>query len=332
MLANLNQLIAEFHLLFAILAVFGGLITLLWSADKFISGSADVANFIGIPALLIGILIVGFGTSAPEMLVSAVAAMEHKSELALGNAYGSNICNIALILGLTALIKPIHSNKVILLRDLPILFSLTLFSAYQIYDGVLSRTDAIVLLVLFVICMSFIILTDLKREKIPEAENSSNSAKDINLFISLFWLFFGLILLVASSKILVWGAVEIAHIFKISDLIIGLTIVAVGTSLPELASSITAARKNHHDIVLGNIIGSNIFNLLCVVGIAGSIYPATVGREVLYRDFLVMALLNFFLFIFLCGRGQIGRTKGAILLLTYITYTAYLIYEVINNL
>lgn len=332
MLTGLNQLIAEFHLLFAILAMFGGLIALIWSADKFISGSADVANFIGIPALLIGILIVGFGTSAPEMLVSAVAAMEHKSELALGNAYGSNICNIALILGLTALIKPIYSNKVILLRDLPILFGLTLFSAYQIYDGVLSRTDAIVLLVLLLACMSFIVITDLKREKNQESKNSIKSVKNINLFISLFWLFFGLVLLVVSAKILVWGAVEIAHIFKISDLIIGLTIVAVGTSLPELAASIAAARQNHHDIVLGNIIGSNIFNLLCVVGIAGSIYPATVGREVLYRDFLVMFLLNSCLFLFLCGRGQIGRAKGVFFILAYAAYTAYLIYEVINNL
>lgn len=317
------------------LAVLFGLALLVWSADRFVDGSASAARHFGMPPLLIGMVIVGFGTSAPEMLVSALAAMQNNPGIALGNAYGSNITNIALILGITALISPIAVHSQVLRKELPILTVVTLLAAYQLWDGRLTRFDALVLLGVFAGVMAWTIVQGMRKktDALGQEMEAELSGQTMPMNRALLWVIVGLLLLIASSRILVWGAVEIAHGFGVSDLIIGLTIVAVGTSLPELASSVIAARKGEHDIALGNILGSNLFNTLAVVGIAGVIRPMAVAPEVLTRDMLVMGSLTLALFIIgwgVRGPGRINRSEGALLLACYVGYTAYLIVGVFN--
>jgi len=313
----------------AFLAVAFGLILLVWSADRFVEGSAFTARYFGMPPLLVGMVIVGLGTSAPEMVVSAIAASQGNPGIALGNAYGSNISNIALILGLTALVSPITVHSQVLRKELPILIAITALAAYQMWDGELTRNDALVLLGVFVILMAWIIWQGLRTTSDTlgvEAERGFE-ANTMSIGRAVFWLVIGLILLIISSRILVWGATSIARGFGVSDLIIGLTIIAIGTSLPELAASLIATRKGEHDIALGNILGSNIFNTLAVVGIAGMIHPMSVEPEVLSRDILVMAVLTVSLF-FICygfrGPGRINRLEGAALFSCFIGYTTYL--------
>ena len=268
-------------MILAFIAVIFGLALLVWSANRFVEGSASTARHFGMLPLLIGMVIVGFGTSAPEMVVSALAASQGNPGIALGNAYGSNITNIALILGITALISPIAVHSQVLRKELPILAVVTALAAWQLWDGEITRLDAIVLLAVFGGLMAWTIWQGLRKK---EDALGSEMEQELDVRRAVFWLVVGLALLIVSSRILVWGAVEIAHGFGVSDLIIGLTIVAVGTSLPELASSIIAARKGEHDIALGNILGSNLFNTLAVVGIAGTIHPLAVGPEVFNRD------------------------------------------------
>lgn len=318
-------------MLLPIAAIIAGLILLVWSADRFVDGSAATARYFGMPSLLIGIIIVGFGTSAPEMVVSALAATAGNPGIALGNAYGSNITNIGLILGFTALISPIAVSSQVVRKELPILLAISALAAWQIYDGELTRLDAIILLAVFALIMGTTIYQELKKKNhAPQDAQDTQDAQESSMSLpkAIMWLVLGLVLLIVSSRMLVWGAVEIAHALGISDLIIGLTIVAVGTSLPELASSIIAAIKNEHDIALGNIIGSNLFNTLAVVGIAGSIAPMEVSFEVLTRDVTVMCALTVALLIFALGKkgkARINRFEGALLLLSYIAYTVYLI-------
>lgn len=322
-----------------IVAVVLGLGVLVWSADKFVDGAVGIAKFCGMSTLLIGMVIVGFGTSAPEMVVSAISAMQNAPELALGNAYGSNIANIALILGLTAVISPVIVVRKALKRDLPVLLAVTALSIYLASDGAINRLDGIVLLLVFAGVMGFNIVSEIRQKK---AEGSSESEEDegekLSLGKSVFWLVFGLALLVASSRALVWGAVEIARALGVSDLLIGLTIVAVGTSLPELASSIAAARKGENDLAFGNIIGSNLFNTLLVVGIASTIAPMhSFEPSVFNRDMPVMAVLTVLLLLFglpvrkkrldASGHriGRINRLEGATFLAIYIGYIGVLI-------
>lgn len=320
-------------MLTAFLAVVFGLILLVWSADRFVDGSAATARHFNMPPLLIGMLVVGFGTSAPEMVVSAISSAEGNPGIALGNAYGSNITNIALILGLTSLLSPIAVHSQVLRKELPILSALTALAAWQLMDGNLSRLDATGLLLVFGGLMTWTIRQGLsqKDDALGTAmEEELSSGQTMPIRRAVFWLAAGLLLLIASSRLLVWGAVEIAHGFGVSDLIIGLTVIAVGTSLPELASSLMAVRKNEHDIALGNILGSNLFNTLAVVGIAGMIHPLPVDREILTRDVLVMAVLTVSLFVFGYGfrgpgLGRINRVEGSVLLAAYIGYTTYLI-------
>ncbi|MFA7624907.1 MAG: calcium/sodium antiporter, partial [Pusillimonas sp.] len=320
----------------AIIAVIFGLALLVWSADRFVEGSASTARHFGMPPLLIGMVIVGFGTSAPEMVVSALAASQGNPGIALGNAYGSNITNIALILGVTALISPIMVHSQVLRKELSILALVTGLAAWQIYDGEITRLDAGVLLVVFFVLMGWTIWQGMQKK---EDALGTEMDHELDLHVmpirnAVIWLIVGLLLLVLSSRILVWGAVEIAQAFGVSDLIIGLTIVAVGTSLPELASSIIAARRGEHDIALGNILGSNLFNTLAVVGIAGMIHPMAVGPEVFSRDLMVMAVLTLSLFIFgygFRGQGRINRIEGTVLVASYIAYTVYLISTVFSG-
>ncbi|MFZ1955193.1 MAG: calcium/sodium antiporter [Desulfobacterales bacterium] len=317
----------------AFLAVAFGLALLVWSADRFVEGSASFARHFGMPPLLIGMVIVGFGTSAPEMVVSALAASQGNPGIALGNAYGSNIANIALILGLTALISPLAVHSQVLRKELPILTAVTALTAYQLWDGELTRIDSLVLLGVFGGLMAWTIWQGLRKKSDALGSEIERELELHTMPIgrAIFWLVIGLVLLIASSRILVWGAVDLAHGFGVSDLIIGLTIVAVGTSLPELASSVMAVRKGEHDIALGNVLGSNLFNTLAVVGIAGTIRPMTVAREVFSRDILVMAVLTLTLFAIgygFRGPGRINRFEGAALLTGYMGYTAYLVTSV----
>jgi len=320
----------------AFLFVAFGLALLVWSADRFVEGAAATARHFGMPPLLIGMVIVGFGTSAPEMVVSALAAFQRNPGIALGNAYGSNITNIALILGITALISPIAVHSQVLRKELPILTVITALTAWQLWDGEISRIDAFVLLGVFAGLMAWTIWQGMhKKADAFGSEMEKELAVDaMPIRRAIFWLVVGLVLLIVSSRILVWGAVEIAHGFGVSDLIIGLTIVAVGTSLPELASSVIAARKGEDDIALGNILGSNLFNTLAVVGIAGTIHPMAAGPEVFSRDILVMAVLTVSLFVFgygFRGPGRINRFEGGALLAGYVGYSAYLISTVFGQ-
>ncbi len=283
------------------------------------------------PPLLIGMVIVGFGTSSPEMIVSVQSALQGSPGIALGNAYGSNITNIALILGLTAIISPITVKSRILRNELPLLSLVTILSAWVVYDGQITRWESVLLLALFFLLMGWSVKQGMSKNPDALAVETEESLAGAHLKPkkALWWMLFGLVLLIGSARLLVWGAVDIAHTLGVDDLIIGLTIVAVGTSLPELASSLAAIRKNEHDIALGNVLGSNLFNTLAVVGLAGSIHPMEVGREIFTRDMVVMGTLTLSLFVigyrFPYGKGRINRFEGILLLSAYIGYTTYLI-------
>ena len=312
-------------------AVLVGLVLLVWSADRFVSGAAATAWHFNVPPLLIGMVIIGFGTSAPEMVVSAIASSQGNPGLALGNAYGSNITNIALIIGVTAVLSPLAVHSQILRKELPILLAVTALAAWQVVDGVITHLEAFLLLGLFVLLMGWSIHQGLRGDRDTlaiEVTAEHASTQHMPLGRALFWLLAGLLLLIAASRLLVWGAVLIAEGLGVSDLVIGLTIVAVGTSLPELASSVIAARKGESDIALGNVIGSNLFNTLAVVGIAGGIAEIDVPPEVLGRDVLSMGALA----LLLCvmgyrrrGPGRINRLEGALLILCFVGYTSWVL-------
>lgn len=323
-------------MMFATLAILGGFILLVWSADRFVDGAAATAKYAGMPSLLIGMVIVGFGTSAPEMVVSAMAAVDGNPNLALGNAIGSNIVNTGLILGVTALIAPIMVHSKIVRKELPLLLMIGLLLGGLLWDGSLMRYEAVILLVGFFALIGWSIFIALK-EKGDNLEIETEQelvAHQMTLGKAIFWLVVGLVLLVVSSRILVWGAVSIAQAFGISDLIIGLTIVALGTSLPELAASVMAVRKGEHDIAIGNVVGSNMFNLLAVVGIAGVISPIPdLIDEVLTRDWLVMMGMTVALFVMTYGfrkSGQISRLKGIILISAFAVYNIVLVISVLG--
>ena len=318
------------------LAILVGFILLVWSADRFVDGAAATAKHMGLPSLLIGMVIVGFGTSAPEMVVSAMAAMDGNPALALGNGLGSNIVNISLILGTTALVAPMVVHSKIVQKEIPLLIAISLLTGFFLWDLSLTFVESLILLAGFFVVIGWSIYTALNSKNDPlESEFEGQLAEHaMTLGKALFWLALGLAVLIGSSRILVWGSVEIAQQLGVSDLIIGLTIVALGTSLPELAASIVAVKKGEHDIAIGNVIGSNMFNLLAVIGIAGTINPMTdLEPEVLWRDWSVMLGLIVMLLVMAYGFGKghkINRVKGGILLSAYFAYNAYLIQSVIG--
>ena len=321
-----------------IAAIVIGLVLLVWSADRFVDGAVGVAQFLGMSTFLIGMVVVGFGTSAPEMVVSILSAMNNTPQLALGNAYGSNIANIALILGATALIAPVIVKKQAMSRDIPILLLVTVLTVLLVKDGNVSFSDGAFLLLAFVAVTVLNIGLELKdRRKRKKAEMLDGEIPEVAgpIWKSLLWLVVGLGVLIASSRMLVWGAVGMAQALGVSDLVIGLTIVAVGTSLPELASSIAAARRGENDLAVGNIIGSNFFNTLVVVGIAAVISPInSMEPAVLSRDVPIMSALTLLLFLmsfpFLKrkrkkgGQFGFGRIGGALLLSLYVAYLVLL--------
>ena len=319
----------------AVIAILIGLAILVWSADVFIDGATALAKKFSVPSFLIGVLILGIGTSAPEMVVSVLAALEGSPELALGNAYGSNIINIALVLGATVLISPIIIRKGIVKRDLPLLLLITVIAAWQLRDGILSQVDGLILLVLLIAVLGLQIVLSIREgyhEHEEDIDNADSDATEPSVARGLGSLLLGMLMLVLSSRAIVWGAVELATLWGLSELIIGLTIVAVGTSLPELVSSLSAARKGEHDMALGNIIGSNVFNTLAVVGLATVIAPISADPVILSRDVMAMGLLTVLL-VALCvfaftKKRQFGRTSGATLVLFFVGYTAWLIQSV----
>ncbi|OOF23626.1 MULTISPECIES: calcium/sodium antiporter [unclassified Salinivibrio] len=319
-------------MLLATLAIIAGFVLLIWSAERFVEGAAVSAHYAGMPPLLIGMLVVGFGTSLPEILVSTMAAFDGNSALALGNALGSNIVNITLILGVTALIAPIAVHSTIVRTELPILLAITLVIGVMLWNFTISFYEALLLIAGFLLLIGWTVWRGMrtKEDTLAIEMDAELTQQTLSLKKAIMWLVIGLALLVVSSRILVWGAVEIAQQLGVSDLIIGLTIVALGTSLPELAASIIAARKGEHDIAVGNVVGSNIFNSLAVIGIAGAIEPIRdITEEVFWRDWMVMLAVTVLLLLVSMRFGktrEINRAEGGLLFICYVSYTCLLIY------
>lgn len=312
-------------MLMYISALIVGILLLVWSADRFIDGSAKLAKRLRFPTLIVGMVVVGFGTSAPEMVVSATAAWQGDAALALGNAIGSNIINITLILGVTALLTPLALNQRVLKKEIPFLIIISLLSGFIFWDLKVTRLEGGILLVVLMVFLFWML-------KVATGGKNEATEEKIDLKIAIFWIFFGLILLIFSSKILLWGAKNLALEMGISELIIGLSIIALGTSLPELAASVVAVFKKEHDIAIGNIVGSNIFNLLAVVGLASVISPMEgVAKEFFYRDWIFMNFVT--LLLLLLGVGFLGKKYrisfigGAVLLVCYLGYNAFLYKE-----
>ncbi len=315
------------EMLLPVTAILSGFLILIWSADRFVTGAAATAKNLGMSPMLIGLTIVSLGTSAPEMLVSGIASYTGAGGLAIGNVLGSNIANIGLVLGITALIAPLPVKTGLMRKELPLLLAVSLAAGLALIDGELGRIDGILLLLGLVICL--ILFARFQRYADPEEiEHEEEELPDLPASSAIFWLIVGLILLAGSSRLLVWGATEVAVSMGISDLIIGLTIVAIGTSLPELAASVASALKGHHDIAIGNVVGSNIFNLLAVMSLPGLIQPIQFDSEVLWRDYGMMMLFTLALlaFAYLMERGKINRTEGCLLLTGYSGYLGLLYY------
>jgi len=306
------------------LAVLTGFVILTWGADRFVAGAAATARDLGVPTLVIGLTVVGFGTSAPEILVATTAALQGNTSLAIGNAIGSNIANIALVLGATALVAPLRVHSTVLRREFPVLMVIMLVTLMLLTNGRLDFNDGLFLLGGLVVLLYWLVNLGLRaRQSDPMRSEYDAEIPQMRLGRALTWMIIGLVALLASSKLLVWGAVEIATQFGVSDLVIGLTVVAIGTSLPELATSLVSALKKEHDIAIGNIIGSNMYNLLAVLGIPALIHPAEFPEAVLTRDFPVMILLTVVLFAFSYGfrdEGRISRVEGGFLLGGFCAY------------
>jgi cation:H+ antiporter len=315
-----------------IVAILAGFAILLWGADRFVDGAANIATNFNVSPLIIGLTIVGFGTSAPEMLVSALASFDGAPALGIGNALGSNIANIGLVLGITILVTPLTVNSAVLRREFPMLAFVMALSLLLMWDQFLSRVDGIILFSGFILTlfgMTLLAINSSKEDPTNLEFEQEFSKPSMSTAKAILFFAIGLAALLIGSKSLVYGATGVAQLLGVSDLIIGLTIVAIGTSLPELAASVISALKNEHDIAIGNILGSNIFNLLAVLAMPGLIAPSVVSSEMLYRDFSVMVGLLVMLFIFSAtGKGgRIGRIAGSSLLIVYVAYNGLLAYQ-----
>jgi len=313
----------------SIISLVSGFILLIWSADEFTDNGAKIANIFKISPLIIGLLIFGFGTSAPEMLVSGLAAYEGHPELSIGNAFGSNIFNIALVLGITAIILPIKVKQDILKKEWLYLMASTLVAGILIWDGHLSFVDGLILLSLLAL---FLIYTFVSSKKGDHQEFDNLGADDVKQDQrGKVWLMLAIsfVVLLVSAKLVVWGGSELAASFGVSDLLIGLTVVALGTSLPELAVSIGSALKKQHEMVVGNIIGSNLFNTVGVLAIPSLILPFDVPVDIINRDYPFMIALTILLFIVsykFKKEGVISRLEGVLLLVVLAIYLYLLLW------
>ncbi len=313
-------------MLIALIQIIGGFILLVWSADRLVVGASATGSNLGVPPLIVGLTVVGFGTSAPEMVVSAIASLNGNPGLAVGNAIGSNITNIGLILGITAMVYPLTVDSGVLRKEFPVLIFIMLLTSALMLDGVLSQLDGYILLVGMVALVLTMVMFGLKRgESDPMLkEYEAEIPRNMPMPIALAWLAVGLVLLPISSAFLVEGAITIAHTYGISDTVIGLTIIAFGTSLPELAACVSSAVKNEDDIAIGNIIGSNMFNLLGVLGIGAAIGSIELEALVMQRDVVAMYVFTLVLLGMTWrfrGPGYISRTTGAILLLMFVAFS-----------
>ncbi len=310
-------------------AVIVGLVLLVWGSDRFVFGASATARNLRVSPLVIGLTIVGVGTSSPEILVSATAALHGNPGVSIGNALGSNIANIGLVLGVTALVRGVMVRSKIFRLEFPIMFGVMGLAWLLLSDGTLDRSDGLILGLAFIILLLIMVAIAVRaRRSDPlQQEFADGIPTDVGTAMALLWFVVGLAALLLGSQAMVWGAVSIARSFEVSDLLIGLTVVAVGTSLPELAASITSILKNEPDIAVGNVIGSNMFNLLLVLAIPGLIAPTAVPPEALQRDFPVMLTLSVALVVMawgFCGVGRIARWEGGVLLLAFIGYQGLL--------
>lgn len=306
-----------------------GLAVLSWSADRFVFGASALAKNIGISPMMIGLTIVAMGSSAPEIVVSAVASINGNMNTAVGNALGSNITNIGLVLGITTLVKPLLVSSTTLKRELPVLILVNAIALGFMWDGQLDHLEGVILIGLFIFVLAGMGWLSLQVDKEDPlmAETNEELPKDVNTGAAVIWIGVGLVLLPLSAHFMVDAAVYMARYFGVSDLVIGLTIIALGTSLPELAASIAGVLKGEDDLALGNVIGSNIFNLLAVLGMPGLIAPGLLDPDAINRDMYVMMGLTLLLFLFsfnLRGKRQIGRLEGGLFVFCFFAYQYWL--------
>ena len=309
-----------------------GLTLLIWGADRFVHGAAAIARNLGVAPLMIGLTIVSFATSAPEILVSIVAALREETDLAVGNAIGSNIANIGLVLGATALIRPIELKSATLRREMPALLAVSLLTVALFLDSTLNRIDGFVLLTGLVIVIIWLVRLGLRSSASDplQADFEAEIPKDMKMGVAVFWLIVGLTALLFGADLLVDGAIEIARAVGVSEVVIGVTLVALATSLPELAVSAVSALRGEYGLAIGNIVGSNIFNLLAVVGVAAAIEPAILPPSVLSLHIFVMVAFTLVLFAMTYeydGRGAISRFEGFMLISAYIAFTTYVVLQ-----
>ncbi|MCL1093072.1 calcium/sodium antiporter [Shewanella kaireitica] len=316
-------------MLFNIFLLVAGLGALVWSADKFVYGAAAFARNLGLPPMLIGLTIVAMGSSAPEMFVAATASMEGMTDTAIGNVLGSNIANVTLILGITALLGAISVSSQTLRREIPLMLAATAIVGYFLHDGFLTRIEGVSLMVLFFALMGYLIwhaLTNKNRDALA-IDAESEIPADVPTKKAIFWLIIGMVLLPLSADWMVQGAVGIAKAYHLSDLVIGLTIIAVGTSLPELAACVAGVLKKEDDLAIGNIVGSNLFNILAVLALPGLIAPGEVDAAASTRDFYMVLATSSALAILILLTGRARQLKpwhGVVLLITFVAYQALL--------
>ena len=309
-----------------IFALLVGVLGLLWGADRFVEGCAGAARNFGISPMIIGLTVVSVGTSAPEIIVSINASLMAAGELAVGNALGSNLANIGLVLGITALVAPLPVQKHLLREEGPVLLLITALAGLCLYDGWLNRGESIAL-GLLIIPLLILVVKYKKNHPNSEAIEEAEDIPEFSMGTAILWFLIGLAVLLVSAEITVWGAKSIATHLGVSELIIGLTVVAIGTSLPELAASVMSALRGHHDIALGNIFGSNLFNLMLVMTSAGAIAPIALSPDVFSRDFAVMALLTLMMVAMIAwalwrsaksgSPARLSRSVGIIFLAAY---------------
>ncbi len=319
----------------SLLALIVGLVALVWSADKFLSGAARVASSLGVSKMVIGLTVVSFGTSAPEILVALVAAWEGDPLLAVGNVIGSNIANIGLVLGVTAIVAPLPFSPRVLRLELPWLLGATFLALFLMFDLQLGAIDSLMLLTVLGLILYWLMFGK-SPSHLDFAEIASDELDEIpqmGTWRAALWLLVGLVLLVASAELLVWAATDIAARLGVSDLLIGLTIVAVGTSLPELAATVGSAIKGYTDIAIGNVVGSNILNTLAVLAVPGLMTTTEMEAVALWRDCGTMLALTLLLALFayaIHSRQVITRFEGAVMLLFWIGYNTLLVQQVVG--
>ena len=311
-----------------VLGLIVGFITLVWSADRFVAGAAATANNLGASKILIGLTVVSIGTSAPEILVALAAAIEGTSILAIGNAIGSNIANIGLVLGVTAMVAPLPFAASVLKVELPWLIGATLLALFCLYDLHLGVVDGLLLVAGLSLIIHRLVRAQRRKPELPDSiQEELDELEDLPMARALVYLVIGLGVLLASAQTLVWAATEVAEYLGVSELIIGLTVIAIGTSLPELAATLAAASKGHPDIAIGNVVGSNILNIVAVLAVPALVTPVGFDTHVLWRDFGTMAALTLLLILFAYGLGSrpiITRFEGCVLALSWIGYNALL--------